>query len=82
MLLADLYLKNADWEKVVSACKQAIKIDEKSIAAYKMLGIAYYNTNQYELTEETLNQTLTLDPNDQVAKDLLVRISNKIKKNL
>jgi len=82
LLLADIYSKNTNWGKVVSACKQAIKIDEKSIAAYKMLGIAYYNTNQYELTEETLNQTLTLDPNDQVAKDLLVRISNKIKKNL
>jgi len=82
LLLADIYSKNTDWEKVVSECKQAIKIDEKSIAAYKMLGIAYYNTNQYELAEETLNQTLTLDPNDQVAKDLLVKISNKIKKNL
>jgi len=82
LLLADLYLRDTDWEKVVSACKQAIRIDEKSIVAYKMLGIAYYNTNQYELAEETLNQTLTLDPNDQVAKDLLVKISNKIKKNL
>ncbi|MBM2833314.1 MAG: hypothetical protein HW406_475 [Candidatus Brocadiaceae bacterium] len=82
LLLADIYSKNTDWGKVVSACKQAIKIDEKSIVAYKMLGIAYYNTNQYELAEETLNQTLTLDPNDQVAKDLLVKISNKIKKNL
>ena len=82
LLLADLYLKNADWEKVVSECKQAIKLDEKSIAAYKMLGNAYYNTNQYELAEKMLNRTLTLDPNDQVAKDLLVKISNKIKKNL
>lgn len=82
LLLADLYLRDTDWEKVVSECKQAIKIDEKSIVAHKMLGIAYYTMNQYELAEETLNQTLTLDPNDQVAKDLLVKISNKIKKNL
>ncbi|MCR4319634.1 MAG: tetratricopeptide repeat protein, partial [Candidatus Brocadiaceae bacterium] len=75
----DLYLKNADWEKVVSACKQAIKIDEKSIAAYKMLGIAYYNMHYYELAEKTLNKTLALDPNDQRTKDLLAKISNKIK---
>ncbi|MDO8140142.1 MAG: tetratricopeptide repeat protein [Candidatus Brocadiales bacterium] len=79
LLLADLYLKNADWEKVVSAGKQAIKIDGKSIAAYKMLGVAYYNMHQYELAEKTLNQTLTLDPNDQVVKDLLEKISHKIK---
>ena len=82
LLLADICSKNANWEKVVSECEQAIKIDEKSIAAYKMLGIAYYNTNQYELAEETLNQTLTLDPDDQGVKDLLAKISNKIKKNL
>src|SRR3972149_6044903 len=82
LLLADIYSRSADWGKVASECKQAIRIDGKSIAAYKMLGNAYYNTNQYELAEKMLNQTLTLDPNDQVAKDLLVEISNKLKKNL
>ncbi len=82
LLLADLYLKDTDWEKVTSACEQAIKLDEKSIVAYKMLGMAYYNAHQYELAEKTLNKTLTLDPNDQGAKDLLANISNKIKKDL
>jgi len=82
LLLADLYLRDTNWEKVISECEQAIKLNEKSIAAYKMLGMAYYNAHQYELAEKMLNQTLTLDPNDQVAKDLLVEISNKLKKNL
>src|SRR3989304_5542031 len=82
LLLADLYLRDTNWEKVISECEQAIKLNGKSIAAYKMLGMAYYNAHQYELAEKMLNQTLTLDPNDQVAKDLLVEISNKLKKNL
>ncbi|HHT9113598.1 MAG TPA: tetratricopeptide repeat protein [Candidatus Wunengus sp. YC65] len=82
LLLADLYLRDTDWEKVISACEQAIKLDEKSIAAYKMLGMAYYNAHQYELAEKILNKTLTLDPNDQGAKDLLAKISNKVKKDL
>ena len=51
LLLADIYSKSADWEKVVSACNQAIILDEKSIAAYRMLGIAYYNMHQYEFAE-------------------------------
>ena len=46
--VSDLYLKNADWEKVVSECERAIKIDGKSIAAYKMLGVVYYNMHNYE----------------------------------
>jgi len=79
LLLADIYSKNTDWEKVVSECERAIKIDGKSVAAYKILGVAYYNMHNYELAEKTLSQTLTLDPNDQGAKDLLAKISNKIK---
>jgi len=79
LLLADLYLKDTDWEKVASACEQAIKLDEKSIAAYKMLGMAYYNMHKYEFAEKMLNKTLMLDPNDQGAKDLLSKISNKPK---
>lgn len=82
LLLADIYSKSADWEKVVSACNQAIILDEKSIAAYRMLGIAYYNMHQYEFAEKTLNKTLALDPNDQGTKDLLAKISNKVKKDL
>ena len=82
LLLADIYSRSADWEKVVSECNQAIKLDEKSIAAYKMLGIAYYSMHYYELAEKTLNKTLALDPNDQGTKDLLAKISNKIKKDL
>lgn len=82
LLLADIYSRSADWEKVVSECNQAIKLDGKSIAAYKMLGIAYYNMHYYELAEKTLNKTLALDPNDEVTKDLLAKISNKIKKDL
>ena len=82
LLLADIYSRSADWEKVVSECNQAIKLDEKSIAAYKMLGIAYYSMHYYELAEKTLNKTLALDPNDQGTKDLLAKISNKVKKDL
>ncbi len=82
LLLADLYFKDSDWEKVISACEQAIKLDEKSIAAYKMLGMAYYNMHKYEFAEKMLNKTLMLDPNDQGAKDLIAKISNKVKKDL
>ena len=79
MLLADIYSKNTIWEKVVSECELAIKIDEKSLAAYKILSVAYYNMQNYKLAEKTLSQILILDPNDQGAKDLLAKISNKIK---
>lgn len=82
LLLADLYLKDTEWEKVISACEQAIKLDEKSIAAYKMLGMAYYNMHKYEFAEKMLNKTLMLDPNDQGAKDLIAKISNRAKKDL
>ena len=78
LLLADIYSKNTTWGKVVSECKKAIKIDAKSNAAYKMLGIAYYSMHYYELAEKTLNKTLALDPHDEVTKDLLAKISNKI----
>ncbi len=80
VLLANLYLKNADWDKVVSECEQAITIDENSIAAYKVLGIAYYNMHQYELAEKTAKKTLALNPDDRETQDLLVKISNNIRR--
>ncbi len=80
VLLAELYLKNADWDKVASECEQAIQCDEKSIAAYKFLSIMYYNRHQYELAEKTAQKTLALSPGDQEAQDLLVKISNKIRR--
>ncbi len=82
VLLADLYAKTADWKKVAYECERAIKIDEKSIVAYKMLGNAYNNMQQYELAEKIVNNALALNPNDQDAKDLLVKISNRIKSGL
>ncbi|MEP9412402.1 MAG: tetratricopeptide repeat protein [Candidatus Brocadia sp.] len=78
LLLAELYAKNMDWEKVAYECERAVKINEKSFAAYKMLGYAYYNMQQYKLAEKIVNNALALNPNDQDAKDLLVKISNKI----
>ncbi|HHT9130228.1 MAG TPA: tetratricopeptide repeat protein, partial [Candidatus Brocadiaceae bacterium] len=77
LLLANLYSGNADWEKVALECEQTIKMDKKSAAAYKMLGIAYYNMHKYELAEKMLHQTLALDSNDPEAKDLLVKISSQ-----
>ena len=47
-----------------------------------MLGMAYYNMHKYEFAEKMLNKTLMLDPNDQGAKDLIAKISNKVKKDL
>lgn len=79
LLLANLYSKNTDWEKVVFECEQAMKIDEKSVAAYKMLGSAYFNMHQYEFAENIFNKVLTLDPNDREAQDFLAKSSNKIK---
>ncbi len=76
LLLANLYSQEADWEKVVSECERAIKTDDKSPVAYRMLGLAYYNLHQYELAKETLNKLLVLDPTDQGAKDLIAKISN------
>ena len=81
LLLANLYSKNTDWEKVAYECEQVIKIDEKSIAAYKMLGSAYYNMHQYELAENIINKAIALNPNDLESQDLLVRISKRIKTN-
>ena len=80
LLLANIYSQETDWEKVVSSCNDAIKIDEKSISAYKLLSIAYYNMHQYKLAEKILDKLISLDPNDQGAKDLLVKISNTTKR--
>ncbi len=77
LLLANLYTKNADWEKVAFECEQTIKMDGKSAAAYKMLGIAYYNMHKRELATKILHQSLALDSNDQEVKDLLVKISSR-----
>lgn len=82
LLLANLYSKNADWEKVAYECEQAVKIDGKSVAAYKLLGVTYYTMNQYERAEKIINKYLTLNPNDQEAQALLSKISNKIKGGL
>jgi tetratricopeptide (TPR) repeat protein len=82
LLLADFYLKNADWSKVISECEQALRIDKNSIIAYKFLGTAYYSMNNYELAEKALSTALTLDANDQEAKDLLAKIQNKTKKDI
>ncbi len=80
VLLAKLYLKHEDWGKGVYECELALKIDEKSIAAYKLLGILYYNMHQYELAEKTAKKTLVLNPDDQETQDLLVKISNTIRR--
>lgn len=80
VLFADLCMKNADWDTAVHACEQAIQIDEKSVAAYKLLGIIYYNMQQYELAEKIAQKTLALNPGDQETQDLLAKISNKIRR--
>jgi tetratricopeptide (TPR) repeat protein len=80
LLSANLYSKNMEWEKVAYECERAIKIDEKSIAAYKMLVNAYYHLCQYELAEKIANTALTLNSNDRELQDLLVKISNKMKR--
>lgn len=77
LLLANLYARDAEWEKVASECEQAARVDEKSVAVYKMLGIAYYNMHQYELAEKIAMKTLALNPDDQEAQDLLAKISKK-----
>ena len=82
LLLADFYLKNAEWLKVISECEQALRIDKNSIITYKLLGMAYYSMNNYELAGKALSTALTLDANDQEAKDLLVKIQNKTKKDI
>lgn len=40
----------------------------------------YYNMHQYELAEKTAKKTLVLNPDDQETQDLLVKISNKIRR--
>ena len=82
LLLADFYLKNAEWTKVISECEQALRIDKNLIIAYKLLGMAYYSMNNYELAGKVLSTALTLDANDQEAKDLLAKIQNKTKKDI
>ncbi|MDN3513305.1 MAG: tetratricopeptide repeat protein [Candidatus Brocadia sp.] len=77
LLLANLYARDAEWEKVAAECEQAARVDEKSVAVYKMLGIAYYNMHQYELAEKIAVKTLALNPDDQEAQDLLAKISKK-----
>jgi len=77
ILLADLYSKNTDWNKVVSECKQALEIDKNSITAHKLLGLAYYNLNQYQLAEKSFNRVLELDSKDQKSRDMLAKIALK-----
>ncbi len=80
VLFADLCMKNADWDAAVHACKQAIQIEEKSVAAYKLLGTIYYAMQQYELAEKIAQKTLALSPEDQETLDLLEKISKKIRR--
>ncbi len=75
LLLANLFVQDAEWENAVAECTKAIKIDEKSSNAYKMLGIAYYNMRQYEPAGKTLNQALALAPDDQEIKDMVAKVS-------
>ncbi|MCF6149714.1 MAG: tetratricopeptide repeat protein [Candidatus Kuenenia sp.] len=78
LLLADIYLKKLNWENAVNECQKAIKINEKSIDAHRILGIAYYNMKQYELAKNALSKTLILAPDDKIAHELLEKIGGKI----
>lgn len=82
LLLARVHSINADWEKVISECEDAVKINEKSISAYKMMGAAYYNTRNYKLAEKMLNQVIVLNPDDQEVKHLLSIILDKTREGL
>lgn len=77
LLLADIYLKNFDWENAVHECQRVIQIDKKSIDAHRILGVVYYNREQYDLAKEALENTLTLAPDDKVARELLEKIEEK-----
>ncbi|WP_347275674.1 tetratricopeptide repeat protein, partial [Candidatus Kuenenia sp.] len=79
LLLADIYLKNFDWENAMRECQRVIQIDKKSIDAHRILGIVYYNMKQYELAKDVLEKTLTLAPDDKVALELLEKIAEKTK---
>ncbi|MFO0793087.1 MAG: tetratricopeptide repeat protein [Candidatus Brocadiaceae bacterium] len=77
LFIAHLFMKISDWEKAVFECEQIIKIDEKLTVAHKMLGVAYFNMQQYDRSRKELRQTLALDPNDQETKDLLTKIPSQ-----
>ncbi len=74
--------KNAEWSKVITECEQVLRINKNSIIAYKLLGMAYYSMDNYELAGKALSTALTLDANDQEAKDLLAKIQSKTKKDI
>ena len=77
LFTAHLFMKISEWEKAVFECEQIIKIDEKLTVAHKMLGVAYFNMQQYDRARKEFGQTLALDPNDQETKDLLAKIPSQ-----
>lgn len=77
LLLADIYLKNFDWENAMRECQRVIQTDKKSIDAHRILGVVYYNMKQYDMAKDVLEKTLTLAPDDKVTMELLEKIEEK-----
>ena len=52
--------------------KKAVKLDPLSFEAYLLLGVAYAEMGEYNRAIKALDEALDLDPNNEMAKKLIV----------
>lgn len=76
--LGMIYFKQGKIDKVISKCKEIIKLDPNNIAAYENLGSMYYHKGEFKKAKEAFTKILQLQPNNAKAIQMLKAISFKL----
>lgn len=58
--------------------KQAVSLDPLSVDAYLLLGLAYSGSEQYNLAIQAINEVLRLNPEHEIASNLLMEYRKKL----
>ena len=79
ILLGQLHMDAARWEKAEASLRQAVKINPKGVAAMVSLGEVYRRQKKYEAGQSVLEEALKLDNNSWESNFTLGRIHWELK---
>lgn len=82
LILASIYFRRDDMEKVKSTIEMAIRFNKKQILLYHAYAFMLSKKNQNEAAIEMIQQALKIDDSNETSKDNLQRLQNNKKMNM
>jgi FK506-binding protein 4/5 len=77
--LAACYLILKNYKDVIEHTTKALEIEGSNVKALYRRGVAYTETDQWDLANQDLQRALELDPNNSAIKTAIAKLKKKIK---